>query len=472
MTMADTPMLMLGWYEAMPDRAPLAPQQPPKRERSSLSERLRKAFNGQLHCDLALPHAQDDGVAGHRLVLGRNPFLGFDMSAREQTSPAPPGVRLQTWVGVIRAHYEEFAGGDANAGVLPDGAFAALQEVRENVSDEEEWKIVELFFGPLDAESVSRWVYLKDVVNSNMFFDCTLDFGGGVLVQSHRFVIAGTDDGHYFSAALRWPGGVTDAPVVHIPDGLSQDAFSLLRRLRYGDETIQLERILEARHYADLFDWPSIRDAIDSRLELLLVDAAEVDAESLLSVVSHAEESTNMPPRLKAAALAAAVRQWSRVAEAASSESTLSTKRCIEFGALNRIRRRDGHVCSSLEEYLHAAADDLTEWESRASPSAPASARKQLELSWSHWHEMLFEYSRINKTDVAENIRSKVAARREALRQERMQLKTLELRLPPGRVWFEPSPEWREVPPNAICPGGLEYRFDLHTGRNYARLTT
>ena len=56
-----------------------------------------------------------------------------------------------------------------------------------------------------------------------------------------------------------------------------------------------------------------------------------------------------MPPELKAAALAAAVRQWSRVAAAAEAEPLdgLSSKRRAELGALNRARRRDGHVCGS-----------------------------------------------------------------------------------------------------------------------------
>ena len=35
---------------------------------------------------------------------------------------------------------------------------------------------------------------------------------------------------------------------------------------------------------------------------------------------------------------------------------------------------------------------------------------------------------------------------------------------------FEPSEEWREVQPGQPCPGGSDYRCDMNTGRNFARL--
>ena len=52
-----------------------------------------------------------------------------------------------------------------------------------------------------------------------------------------------------------------------------------------------------------------------------------------------------------------------------------------------------------------------------------------------------------------------------------------EVALPPhgihkasGRVLFTPTKQWREVPEGAICPAGLEFKMDVTTGKNQARL--
>jgi len=119
---------------------------------------------------------------------------------------------------------------------------------------------------------------------------------------------------------------------------------------------------------------------------------------------------------------------------------------------------------------LHAAADDLVQWECSVGPSAPSRVWKQVEGAWDHWRQLLFEYGYIFGAAQAEAWRLRVAERRECFREERAARKTAELRLPPGKVWFEATSSWREVPENAICPGGLEYRFDMQTGKNYARL--
>lgn len=37
---------------------------------------------------------------------------------------------------------------------------------------------------------------------------------------------------------------------------------------------------------------------------------------------------------------------------------------------------------------------------------------------------------------------------------------------------FIPTSEWAEVPKGAVCPVGLEYKMDVDTGKNYARLVT
>ncbi|CAE7277525.1 unnamed protein product, partial [Symbiodinium necroappetens] len=42
--------------------------------------------------------------------------------------------------------------------------------------------------------------------------------------------------------------------------------------------------------------------------------------------------------------------------------------------------------------------------------------------------------------------------------------------LPEGKVRFKPGKEWKEVLPEHLLPGGLDVRFDLDGGRNFARL--
>ena len=45
--------------------------------------------------------------------------------------------------------------------------------------------------------------------------------------------------------------------------------------------------------------------------------------------------------------------------------------------------------------------------------------------------------------------------------------------LPPGKSWFEPDPtgEWKEVGSDEICRPGLEFRLNLETGLNEARVS-
>eukprot|EP00439_Symbiodinium_sp_Y106_P034038 s4165_g4.t1 len=309
----------------------------------------------------------------------------------------------------------------------------------------------------------------------------SLEFRG--VVPAHRCMLAGPrdEDGHYFAAAFRWPAGNSGGgPVIAMPEGLSQEATMMLLRLRYGSDEVEADYILEAgktrslgceaRHFAELLDWPEVRKRCEAHLESLLAKPEEVDTASLLAVLSHAEESRSMPGRLKAAALAAAVRQWSRVAEAAEAESenpsTLPSSRQSELGMLNRIRHRDGHVCGSLEEYLYAASDDLVAWERSLALDAPQAAKRKLEGAWRHWHQILFEYGHIFGADLAEKLRERTRHRRAQLREERSRQRGQDLRLPAGKVWFEATTDWQEVPSNAICAAGLEYHCDMQTGRH------
>lgn len=253
-----------------------------------------------------------------------------------------------------------------------------------------------------------------------------------------------------------------------MPEALSHEALVMLLKLRYGGDVVDTDFILEARHFAELFDWPAVRERCECTLEALLKDTSSLNAESLLAVLMHTEENVGIPTRLKAAALSAAVRQWSKITDIASTE--VDPRRFAEFSLLNRVRARDGHVVNSIEEYLHAAEDDLFMWERDMALNAPAKVRKQLELSWEHWHQVLFEYGHVFGAAKAESWRGVVLKKREVLREERARGEGDGMHLPPGRVWFVPTPHWREVPPNAICPAGLEYRLDMETGRNFARL--
>jgi len=42
--------------------------------------------------------------------------------------------------------------------------------------------------------------------------------------------------------------------------------------------------------------------------------------------------------------------------------------------------------------------------------------------------------------------------------------------IPEGKSLFEPSFEWQEVGSHHVCPPGLEFRLDLSTGINLARI--
>lgn len=228
-----------------------------------------------------------------------------------------------------------------------------------------------------------------------------------------------------------------------------------------------MDRILEARHFAELFDWQEVRKRCEVQLERLLVSAGTLEIESLLAVVEHAEESMSLPSHLKAAALAAAVRQWSRVAESAAA---MAPQRRAELSTLSRIHQRDGHVCQNLEEYLHAAADDLLEWERALWLNAPIATKRKIEMAWEHWLQILYEFGHINSAASAERWRAKVLAQRDACRKQRVL--SPDFKLPEGKVWFDASIRWQEVPPDAVCPGGLEYRINMETGRNWAKIPT
>eukprot|EP00931_Biecheleriopsis_adriatica_P102654 TRINITY_DN77598_c0_g1_i1.p1 TRINITY_DN77598_c0_g1~~TRINITY_DN77598_c0_g1_i1.p1 ORF type:complete len:481 (-),score=139.32 TRINITY_DN77598_c0_g1_i1:132-1520(-) len=461
-------MLALEWYrhtplpDAVPEQAPLAGP-------SELSQRLTAVFDAGQYCDVQFVFGPGrEAVCAHRLVLRRNPDLGLEGVEPVQVV-VPSAISEDAMRQVLRCHYAEIAGEE----VACLGPQRSLMEIRKKLPEEELLQL-ESVFGPLDA---SRWAPLRAAVDTRLFTDCSLQLDGGIAVPVHRLLLASPEDGHYFAAALRWPAGQDKKGCsVDMPAGLSQEALMSLLRLRYGSEEVEVSCILEARHFAELFDWPGVRKRCEAHLEQLLANAGDVDAASLLAVVAHAEESASMPPHLKAAALAAAVRQWSKVAEAAEAESSdaagnLSAARRAELGTLNRVRRRDGHVCGSLEEYLHAAADDLSTWESTLASDAPQAAKKNLENAWRHWHQILFEYGHIFGAAQAEQQRAKVRTRRSMLREERKRKRGEELRIPEGKVWFEATAEWQEVPGNAICPAGLEYRFDMQTGRNYARLS-
>lgn len=485
-------MLALEWYRSqpLPDSEPSKEPQNPGRL-TELSQRLLGMFDHGMHCDVTFQAGVEMlPVSAHRIVLRRNPDISFDCG---ETIAITPGLCRETLHEIIRAHYMEVehldscthgiqedaqTRADANPqdpglgvcdlkggevlgswdGVTPQARLLAL---RAQLPAEQKL-LVEAVFGPIDT---SRWTSLHEAVFTSHFADCRLQVSNGAELPAHCAIVAGIDDGHFFSAALRWP---SSRNVICMPEGLSEEALHSLLRVRYGSDEVDTEHILEARHFAELFDWPAVTRRYDAHLETLLADASSIDTQSLLAVISHTEESATVPARLKAAALSAAVRQWSKVTEAAP--ASLPAQRCSELETLCHIRNRDGHVIGSLEEYLHACQDDLSEWERSLTLEAPLAARKQVERAWQHWHQILFEYGRLFGASNAERWRAKVRMLRDKLRDDRAVDQGKRLNLPPGKIWFEASFEWREVPQHAVCGAGLEYRCDMQTGKNYARL--
>lgn len=479
------PLLALAWYDTtpLPNGALGGQTLGPGPELTELSLRLLAAFDEGLHCDVAI-HSSEAGAAAfpaavadaaaaaaaaavpaHRLVLRRNTCLGLE--AATPLAAVVEGVRPEVLRAVVRAHYAELddPAQDACSHVNGRGPIAQLAAARAMCSEPER-SLLEAHFGPLQADA---WLPLATTLAQELacprFADCVLQVCGGLEVLAHKVLVSGAKDGHFFAGAFRWPGAKAS---VAMPEGLSQEALLPLLQLRYGSDKVDVEHILEMRHFAELFDWPAVSGKCEFALESLLADTGSLDAESLLTVVAHVDKSSGLPARLRAAALSTAVRQWSKVTEVA--EANLSNDRCVELNALHRIRNRDGHVCASLEEYLHAAADDLTEWERGLALDAPSLVRKQIESTWVHWHQILFEYGRISGAAVAERWREKIRTVRARIREERALGQSARLQLAPGRIWFEASLEWQEVPQNAVCPGGLEYRCDMQTGRNFARL--
>jgi hypothetical protein len=404
-------------------------------------------------------------ISAHRVVLQRNPGFSSKHGAAEVVLGVLEGIRPAVLKAVLRAHYAELENPAQDSIIAGSGPMAQLAAAR-SLCSEQDLVALESIFGPLTTDG---WMPLRQAmireVASPLFADVVLQICGGLEVRAHKVLVCGATDGHFFAGALRWPGVKA---TIDMPEGLSQDALLPLLRLRYGSEDVDVEHILEMRHFAELFDWPDVREKCESALESLLADTNSMDPESLLTVVAHVDQSLDIPARLRAAALSSAVRQWTKVIEVAS--ETLPKKRCVELSALNRIRNRDGHVAGNLEEYLHACCDDLAEWERSLSLDAPKDVRRQIESAWVHWHQLLFEYGRMNGAAIAEKWRERVRSIRARVREERALGQRARMKLPSDRTWFEASWEWQEVPPNAVCPGGLEYRFDMQTGRNFARL--
>ncbi|CAE7337706.1 infB, partial [Symbiodinium necroappetens] len=263
-------------------------------------------------------------------------------------------------------------------------------------------------------------------------------------VPAHRCMLAGPrdEDGHYFAAAFRWPAENTGGgPVITMPEGLSQEATMMLLRLRYGSDEVEADYILEATWKAgkkiifgcDVFELQA--------LGVLRTYRAPPHEETEMGFHSMPVTSQSC---LTGQKYGSAARQWSRVAEAAEAESEnpstpsmLPSSRQSELGTLNRIRHRDGHVCGSLEEYLHVASDDLVAWERSLALDAPQAAKRKLEGAWRHWHQILFEYGHIFGADLAEKLRERTRHRRAQLREERSRQRGQDLRLPAGKVWFE-----------------------------------
>eukprot|EP00439_Symbiodinium_sp_Y106_P023001 s4165_g2.t2 len=165
-------MLALEWYPHTPLPDAL-PEQPRPATPTELSRRLAAVFDAGEHADVQFSAgAQTESIGAHRLVLRRNPSLGFECDTAPAAMILPPHVSPEILRLVLRAHYLEVESDPGSPHVAP---WAALQEARREATAQE-WTSLEAMFGPLDAET---WAPLKAAVHTSLFADVALELSGG-----------------------------------------------------------------------------------------------------------------------------------------------------------------------------------------------------------------------------------------------------------------------------------------------------
>merc|ERR1712039_129600 len=94
-------------------------------------------------------------------------------------------------------------------------------------------------------------------------------------------------------------------------------------------------------------------------------------------------------------------------------QNSLSDLTRTRLKLLSKIRDRFGHTCGDIEEYLHAAEDDLVEWEESLGSGKQCSARMQLNNQWEHFFLMIEELGRLEgKASITGEWRERAQARR------------------------------------------------------------
>lgn len=374
---------------------------------SGMSQRLVRHFQAAEFSDCTFIVASSftevpQQVPCHRVVIQRNSFLNIDFDDDSQSFAAPPGVTVKGLQGVLYAHYlESPSSNDAAAPYLE--RLAACLPV-------EEWQQLELMFGPLQAD---RWRSLSDTLNEDLHLrDCQLCLGDGSHIDAHRIVLAGVDGDDYFSRAFHWPGS---GETLQVPPDIEEPILCSLLSLRYGATTVALDSVLECRHFADFFGWQDTVTVIDCLLEAQLTKQG-VDVDSAIAIFGYCAEAAcarTLPSTLKEQAYLVSLRWFLSASEEAQNLLPAMTRSRLRL--LSQIRNHFGHICNDIKEYLHAAEDDLIEWQRMVGPHTSISAKMALANQWEHWKSAVSEYGRLEgEPRAAKAWEERVQARRAA----------------------------------------------------------
>jgi len=379
---------------------------------SSTSQRLHRHWQDANYCDCSFQvDASTELVRAHRVVLSRNPHMS--MSAAE-TILLPAGVSSEGLHAVLLAHYlEDERGQGSDAARTSHAASQVLQELRAKLSCTE-WSLLDQVFGPLNPE---RWHSLSDTLRDDArFCDCRLQLDDGSYRLGHRVMLACPDSNDYIASALSWPGADQDAAVqsLQLPPDLSSAALDTLLSLRYCRRPADAEYLLECIHFADFLGWGDVMETIHEQLLEILERQKDIDADSAVAVFTYCANSSyaaSLPKKLRQLSYSAALRWF--IAASDEAKSSLSVETRVRLQLLSKIRNRFGHVVEDIQDYLHAAGDDLLEWEMGLGPEAPPSARIALDNQWEHWKALVAELARLDGSmQSSEAWRSRILERR------------------------------------------------------------
>jgi len=316
-------------------------------------------------------------------------------------------VTVKGLQGVLCAHYLETPSNN-------DAAAAYLERLAACLPVEE-WQQLEFMFGPLQADI---WRSLSDTLNADLCSrDCHLCLGDGYHIHAPRIVLAGAGGDDYFSSAFHWPGA---GKTFQVPPDIEEQTLRSLLSLRYGITTVAPDRILECRHFADFFGWRDTIAVIDCLLEAQL-SKHEVDVDSAIAILVYCAEAScarTLPSTLKEKAYLVSLRWF--LSASKDAQKSLPAMSRSRLHLLSQIRNHFGHICDDIKEYLHAAEDDLIEWQRMVGPHTPISAKMALSNQWEHWKSAVSEYGRLEGApEAAKAWEERVQARRAATSAEK-----------------------------------------------------